>query len=298
MNATRPGRPRLRRLLAGTCLLALAGMAGGAGALAAGDPDGSSGLPPAVASLVPLAKDGEREAQYQLGLLYDLGEGVPEDAGRAYGWYAAAARQGLPAAAFNVAVMLDSGRGVAMDRKAAAIWYAKAAAHGHQRAAFNLAQLLETGQGLAQDKGMARLWYEAAASLPAASRRLSELGPARRAPAAADEAPPAAPLPLAPAEGERVLRPAEDMAVELVWAWPGLPAGQMRPDDARVFVELEALSHASRSEIMATYVDRSAVLASLPAGDGTYAWRAIAVDPKNKSYQAGPWQRFLVEEGR
>ncbi len=51
---------------------------------------------------------------------YDLGQGVAQDARRAFAGYLHAAQAGLPAAEFNVAAMLDNGRGVAQDAAQAA----------------------------------------------------------------------------------------------------------------------------------------------------------------------------------
>ena len=41
------------------------------------------------------------EAQLNLGLLYDIGKGVPEDDGEAVKWYRKAAEQGDPWAQYN-----------------------------------------------------------------------------------------------------------------------------------------------------------------------------------------------------
>jgi TPR repeat protein len=61
---------------------------------------------------LPLAAAGDAEAALNLGLLYDLGRGVPHDSSIAYRWYRQAAEAGLAQAAFNVAVLHDSGVGV------------------------------------------------------------------------------------------------------------------------------------------------------------------------------------------
>jgi len=89
----------------------------------------------------PLAESGDPRAAFGLGLLYDLGEGVGQDAAAAYVWYRTAAEAGVVAAEFNIAVMCDSGVGTARNAAEAAVWYASAAAHGIARAEYNLAQL-------------------------------------------------------------------------------------------------------------------------------------------------------------
>ncbi len=48
----------------------------------------------AFKELKPLAKQGLAEAQYNLGLMYDTGYGVPQDYEEALKWYKKAAEQG------------------------------------------------------------------------------------------------------------------------------------------------------------------------------------------------------------
>ena len=54
---------------------------------------------------------GSTEAKFGLGLVNDLGLGMPRDAAKALRWYLEAAEEGLPQAQFNVGVMLDAGTG-------------------------------------------------------------------------------------------------------------------------------------------------------------------------------------------
>jgi TPR repeat protein len=79
------------------------------------------------------AAAGDAEAALNLGLLYDLGRGVPQNSLMAFSWYLQAAEAGLAQAAFNVAVMLDGAE--------AALWYAMAAAAGYHRAQYALVRL-------------------------------------------------------------------------------------------------------------------------------------------------------------
>ena len=125
----------------------------------------------------PLAEAGDAEAQVSLGLLFDLGQGVPEDPATAYKWYRRAAEAGLAKAQFNVAVMEDSGVVGPRDAVAAARWYAKAAAQGHLRAQYNLAQLYSSGDGVPRDIAEAKAWYRVAArgGLTAAADKLAEI---------------------------------------------------------------------------------------------------------------------------
>src|SRR3970040_2840818 len=56
--------------------------------------------------LSPLAKAGNADAQYLLGVMYSHGRGVGQDDDQSARWYAAAAKQGHVEAAFNLGFML------------------------------------------------------------------------------------------------------------------------------------------------------------------------------------------------
>ncbi len=76
----------------------------------------------------PLAKQGDAKAQYNLGLMYGNGEGVPQDYARAVKWYRMAApEQGNAGAQNNLGVMYDKGLGVPQDYAQAHMWYNLAA---------------------------------------------------------------------------------------------------------------------------------------------------------------------------
>jgi uncharacterized protein len=80
------------------------------------------------------AEQGDPNAQYKLGLVYDVGVGAPQDLTKAALWYQKAADQGYVAAQFNLGLMYASGRGVAQDLVQAHMWLNLAAA-GSQAAA-------------------------------------------------------------------------------------------------------------------------------------------------------------------
>ena len=50
----------------------------------------------ALREWTPLAEQGDALAQYNLGLMYDKGQGVPQDYKTAVKWYTLAAEQGDP----------------------------------------------------------------------------------------------------------------------------------------------------------------------------------------------------------
>ena len=62
---------------------------------------------------LPLAERGDRAAQFNLGVLYEKGLGVPQDAKQAAKWYLLAAQQGDTQAQDNMGVLHQTGTGLA-----------------------------------------------------------------------------------------------------------------------------------------------------------------------------------------
>ena len=73
------------------------------------------------------ADQGDAEARYNLGLMYDTGQGVPQDYAQAVKWYRLAADQGDARAQNNLGVMYGTGQGVPQDYIQAHKWYNLAA---------------------------------------------------------------------------------------------------------------------------------------------------------------------------
>ena len=120
----------------------------------------------------------QRVGQNNLGLLYDLGDGVPQDYAVARQWYEKAAAQNHASAQFNLGLLYANGHGVPQDyamarqwyEKAAAQgnadargWFEKAAAQGNTNAQFYLGSLYEKGDGVPRNYAEATKWYEKAA---------------------------------------------------------------------------------------------------------------------------------------
>ena len=83
------------------------------------------------------AERGDAVAQFNLGIMYRNGEGVPEDDAEAARWYRRAAEQGHAGAQLNLGVIYDNGEGVPEDDVQAYAWYSIAAAQGHELAKKN-----------------------------------------------------------------------------------------------------------------------------------------------------------------
>ena len=75
----------------------------------------------------PLADQGIAEVQYNLGLIYGNGHGVPQDHAEAVKWYRLAADQGYVSAQHNLGLMYVMGQGVVQDFAEAVRWYRLAA---------------------------------------------------------------------------------------------------------------------------------------------------------------------------
>jgi hypothetical protein len=101
---------------------------------------------------------------FNLGLLYDNGQGVAQDYVKAREWYEKAADKGEASAMTNLGWLYANGRGVAQDYPKAREWYEKAADKGEATAMRNLGLLFANGQDVAQDYAKAREWYEKAAA--------------------------------------------------------------------------------------------------------------------------------------
>ncbi len=70
----------------------------------------------------PLADLGNVSAQFNLGLMYKNGEGVPQDYAKALKWYRKAADQGNAGAQTNLGLMYENGEGVPQDYVEAHKW--------------------------------------------------------------------------------------------------------------------------------------------------------------------------------
>ena len=110
------------------------------------------------------ASAGLAPAQYRLATMYERGQGVTKDVGRARSWYGAAAEKGNVKAMHNLAVSESGREGGITDYAAAFKWYAQAAAYGLPDSQFNLGILAEHGLGMKKDLAEAYKWFALAAA--------------------------------------------------------------------------------------------------------------------------------------
>lgn len=98
----------------------------------------------ARAQLEPLARHGDAEAQYLMGLSYYHGSGALSDDARAVAWFREAAARDHGYAMYTLGLMHDLGRGVKRSHGEAMLWYRRAAYKGVQQA---IAELSRSGGG-------------------------------------------------------------------------------------------------------------------------------------------------------
>jgi hypothetical protein len=84
----------------------------------------------AFAGFKKLAEQGDADAQLKLGIMYQLGRGVPTDEQQAAAWYRKAAEQGDPMAQFYLGDIYRNGQGVPADHRAGAAWQQRRADAG------------------------------------------------------------------------------------------------------------------------------------------------------------------------
>ena len=125
---------------------------------------GAQQLSPRVEKLRTQAEQGDRSAQSILGLMYYLGQGVPQDYAEVVKWFLLAAEQGYASAQFNLGVMYHQGEGVPQDYAEALKWFRLAAEQGDGDAQVNLGRMYANGEGVPQDYLQAHKWFDLAAS--------------------------------------------------------------------------------------------------------------------------------------
>jgi len=117
----------------------------------------------AIREWLPLAEQGLTVAQFNIGLLYQTGSGVPRNLKEAARWYELAGKQGDPRAQTNLGFLYQRGIGVVKDYNEAAKWFQLSAKQGDQVVQVSLGMMYRNGQGVSQDFNEAVKWYRLAA---------------------------------------------------------------------------------------------------------------------------------------
>jgi len=107
------------------------------------------------------ADQGYAKAQSMIGYMYNMGQGVKQNDAEAMKWYLRAAEQGYAFAQLQVGSMYWAGKGVMIaDYTEAVKWFRKAALQGNARGQFMMGVMYEKGEGVTQNKNVAKAWYK------------------------------------------------------------------------------------------------------------------------------------------
>lgn len=120
-------------------------------------------LEAATSYLRRAAQKGVAPAQYDLGKLYERGQGVDRDLIEARNLIGKAAEAGHVGAMYDYALFLAEGEGGPKSEPEAVKWFEKAAAHGLVDAQYNLGVVHAEGIGTEKNLAEALYWFEIAA---------------------------------------------------------------------------------------------------------------------------------------
>ena len=110
------------------------------------------------------ANANNAQAQYQLGYMYQTGQGVTQDYAASAHWYSLAAGQGNKPAQVQLGYLAQNGLGMPKNYNAALHWYQLAAAQGSAPAQNQLGYLYQMGYGVPVNFPEALRWYQSAAA--------------------------------------------------------------------------------------------------------------------------------------
>lgn len=110
------------------------------------------------------AYEGDRDAQFKVGVLFTNDQLAAPDFEQAVYWYKQAARQGHVLAQYNLGHQYLTGAGVEQSNTQAMQWWLQAAKQNHPLAQFNIGRAYYLGIGLAEDHSQSKYWFQRAAA--------------------------------------------------------------------------------------------------------------------------------------
>ena len=110
------------------------------------------------------AYEGDKEAQFKVGVLFTNDQFNQPDFEQAVYWYKQAANQDHVLAQYNLGHQYLTGVGVTANTETAMQWWLKAAKNNHPLAQFNVGRAYYLGIGLPEDHEKSREWFEKAAN--------------------------------------------------------------------------------------------------------------------------------------
>ena len=110
--------------------------------------------------ILPLAEQGDADAQFNLALMYEDGLGVPQDYKEAVRLYRLSAEQGFALAQSNLGLMYEKGRGVPQDYVSAHMWFNLSGSNGYKDAVKNrnIVEEKMSKQQIEKAQELARNW--------------------------------------------------------------------------------------------------------------------------------------------
>jgi TPR repeat protein len=108
---------------------------------------------------LPKAEAGDAIAQYDVGNMYEKGNGVARDNTKAFKWYLKAAKQDHDKGTFKVGYSYLRGKGVDKNYNKALLWLNVAAEYNNVRAYYYLGSMHEKGSGVPVNLDKALRWY-------------------------------------------------------------------------------------------------------------------------------------------
>ena len=125
--------------------------------------DCGSSVCPDVSALRKKAGQGDADAQYTLGVMYNIGRGVKRNPSESASWFLKAAEQGHAHSQYYLGSIYEYGEGVTQGYAEAMEWYRKAAEQGNAKAQYNLGMRCQIGRGVKKDLAEAEKWLREAA---------------------------------------------------------------------------------------------------------------------------------------
>lgn len=92
-----------------------------------------------------LANQGDAQAQFNLGYMYNKGKDVRQDYSQAFNWFQKSANQDYAEAQYNLGLMYENGQGVRQNKVTAKELFGRACAKGNQLGCDNYRILNQQG---------------------------------------------------------------------------------------------------------------------------------------------------------
>ena len=116
-------------------------------------------------ALTKKAESGDRQAQYDLAMVYDSGKDeIPRNVKLGAEWFLKAAQQGHTEAQFAIGQCYFYGRGVPRDKVLGVEWYHQAALKDHRQATYALGECYSFGEGVDRHHAESLKWFSKSAA--------------------------------------------------------------------------------------------------------------------------------------